>query len=81
MDLYESSHLLRRNIRPPMKNNLSDVSSDFIMKYVELPVEPKPHRAINGAKWETEAISRLIYGNPILKEFREFDVPEYLRSK
>jgi DNA polymerase III epsilon subunit-like protein len=75
------SHLLKRNVVPLLKNGLSNISSDFIMEYVGLPAEPKPHRAINGAKWETEAISRLIYGKSILEEFFVFDVPAYLKTR
>lgn len=75
------SHLLKRNLNPPLKDGLSNISGDFIMEYVGLPAEPKPHRAINGAKWETEAISRLIYGKSILDEFLVFEVPAYLKAK
>jgi DNA polymerase III epsilon subunit-like protein len=74
------AHFLKRNIRPPLKGGYSDLNSDFIMNYVGLPSEPKPHRAINGAKFEAEALSRLISGRPLFEEFYIFAIPDYLRT-
>jgi len=73
------SHYLSRNIQPPLKNGLSTISGDKIMDYVGLPIEPKPHLAINGAKFELEALSRLIYGKAMLEEFTKFIIPSYLK--
>ncbi len=56
------AHFLKRNLKPPLKDGFSNLNSDLIMQYVGLPSEPKPHRAINGARFEAEALSRLIYG-------------------
>jgi len=74
------AHFLRRNIKPPLKDGASDLNSDLIMNYVGLPAEPKPHRALNGARFETEAISRLIYGKSIFDEFSGYEIPGYLKS-
>ncbi|MBS3168821.1 3'-5' exonuclease [Candidatus Woesearchaeota archaeon] len=46
--------------------------------YVGLPEEPKPHNALTGAKMEAEAFYRLIYGKPLLEEFKNYKVPDYL---
>jgi len=73
------AHFLKRNIRPPMKDGFSDLNSDFIMNYVGLPTEPKPHRAINGARYEAEALSRLIYGRGMFEEFAGYAIPDYLK--
>lgn len=70
---------LKRNLLPPTKDKKTMISSDNIMEYVGIPAEPKPHIAINGAKWEAEAFSRLIYGKNLLKEFAQYPVPEYLK--
>jgi len=72
------AHFLKRNIRPPMKDGFSDLNSDFIMNYVGLPPEPKPHRAINGARYEAEALSRLIWGKGMFEEFAGYVIPDYL---
>jgi DNA polymerase III epsilon subunit-like protein len=73
------AHFLKRNLRPPLKDGYSDLNSDFIMKYVGLPAEPKPHRAINGARFEAEALSRLIFGRGLFVEFGSYKIPDYLK--
>ena len=52
-------HMSRRGIVSPLAHGRTDLDSDKIMEYVGIEAEPKPHIAINGAKWETEAFSRL----------------------
>jgi DNA polymerase III epsilon subunit-like protein len=74
------AHFLKRNIKPPLKDGFSDLNSDLIMNYVGLPSEPKPHRAINGAKFEAEALSRLLFGRVMFEEFRKFAIPDYLQK-
>jgi DNA polymerase III epsilon subunit-like protein len=73
------AHLLKRKIKPHLKDGSSDLNSDFIMSYVGLPPEPKPHRAINGARFEAEALSRLIYGRGMFGEFDKYAIPDYLK--
>jgi DNA polymerase III epsilon subunit-like protein len=74
------AHLLKRNISPPLKDGFSNLNSDFIMSYVGIPSEPKPHRAINGARFEAEALSRLIYGRAMFEEFFKYAIPDYLET-
>jgi len=74
------AHYLKRNIRPPLKDGISNLDGDTIMNYTGLPPEPRPHRALNGARYETEALSRLIFGKGVFDEFAEFAIPEYLRE-
>jgi DNA polymerase III epsilon subunit-like protein len=70
---------LKRNIRPPLKDGSSDLNTDLIMNYVGLPSEPKPHRAINGARFEAEALSRLLFGKVMFDEFYKYEIPVYLK--
>ena len=77
--LVYANHL-SRGISPPLEGNVSNLNSDYIMQYVGLPLEPKPHKALNGAKWEAEAFSRLIYGRILFTEFRKYKIPNYLRK-
>jgi DNA polymerase III epsilon subunit-like protein len=74
------AHFLKRNIKPPLKDGFSDLNSDLIMNYVGLPSEPKPHRAINGARFEAEALSRLLFGKVMFDEFYSYAIPDYLRT-
>jgi len=73
------AHFLKRSISPPLKDGFSDLNSDLIMNYVGLASEPKPHRAINGARFEAEALSRLIYGRGMFDEFSGYAIPDYLK--
>ncbi len=68
-------HMIKRGITPPVLNNRSDLNSDKIMEYVGIPVEPHPHNALNGAKFEAEAISRLLYDAQLLPEFKKYPIP------
>ncbi len=68
-------HMIKRGITPPVSNSRSDLDSDTIMNYVGLPAEVHPHNALNGAKIEAEAISRLLYDRKLLPEFEKFEIP------
>lgn len=72
------AHFLRRKINPPLENGASGICSDIIMDYVGIPREPRPHIAINGAKYETEALYRIIYGMSVFDEFINYPIPVYL---
>jgi len=66
---------------PHNEYGLSAVYGDLIMEYVGIPPEPRPHKGINGAVWEAEAISRLIYGRNLLPEFSRYSIPKYLAKE
>jgi DNA polymerase III epsilon subunit-like protein len=74
------AHYLKTNKKPPLKNGVSSMNGDKTMKYVGLPEEPKPHTGINGAKFEAEAMSRLIYGKGMLVEFEKFIIPKSIHN-
>jgi DNA polymerase III epsilon subunit-like protein len=69
------AHMIARGLTPPLEHHHSAINSDFIMEYVGIPTEPKPHRALNGAIWEAEALSRLLYDKPLLAQFEKFPIP------
>ena len=71
--------MLANNVQNPLRNNTSSLSGDDIMEYVGLLKEPIPHKGINGAKFEAEVISRIIFGKYLLKEFKVYKLPEYLK--
>ncbi len=81
IDLHSVAYYdhIKRGISIPHKNNHSDLSLDKIAKYTGLIEEPKPHNALSGAKFEAEAFSRIIYSKKLLPEFKDFEIPEYLR--
>lgn len=71
-------HHLKRGLTPPVKEGRTALNLDKITNYAGLPDEPKPHNALTGAKMETEAFSRFVYGKSLLEEFEEFPIPNYL---
>lgn len=80
VDLHSVSfaHHLKRGIMPPIKDRKTALSLDKTLVYVGIPEEPKPHIAINGAKLEAEAFSRLLYGKPLFAEYERYPVPAHL---
>ncbi len=70
--------LLSKNKEIPIKNEKTAITSNYVFKYVGLPEEPKPHNALNGAKMEAEAISRLILKKGLLEDFKSYTLPNYL---
>lgn len=71
-------HMISRGLKVPLKKGVSALNGDAIMAYVGLSPEPFPHLGINGAKWEAEAMSRLLHGKNLLPEFDEYSIPEHL---
>ncbi len=76
LDLHSMAYMdaIKRNLPIAHKNERSDLSLDAILKYVGLPEEPKPHHALNGAKYEAEAFFRILYGKNLLPEFARFPI-------
>lgn len=68
-------HMTARGLEPPMENNRTAIDSDFVCDYVGIPHEESPHNALAGAKFEAEAISRLLYDQKLLDEYTEYDIP------
>ncbi len=68
-------HMVKRGLKPPLKNQRSDLNSDNVMEYVGISIEPKPHNALNGARWEAEAFMRLFYDQGLFPEFKDFSLP------
>lgn len=69
------AHMIGRGLKTPVEHHHSAIHSDFIMEYVGIPTEPKPHVALNGAIWEAEALQRLLYEKPLLAQFEKYDIP------
>jgi DNA polymerase III epsilon subunit-like protein len=52
----------------------NDFSATKLYHMIGMPTEPKPHNALNGAVFEFEALCRLIYKKPVLKEFKGYAI-------
>jgi DNA polymerase III epsilon subunit-like protein len=69
------AHMLQRGLTPPIEKRRSALDSNTIAVYVGIPMEPHPHIGINGAKWETEAFSRMMLNKPFFEEFKQYPIP------
>lgn len=67
-------HMVEHGIVPPVEKGRSALNSDSIMAYVGIPVEPHPHNALNGALYEAEAFSRILYGKNLLSKFAQYPI-------
>lgn len=77
VDLHSATwtHMLLNGLKPPLEHSRSALNSDTIMNYVGIPTEPHPHIAINGAKYEAEAFSRILRNKSFFDEFKGFPIP------
>jgi DNA polymerase III epsilon subunit-like protein len=66
------THMVKRGVKPPLHDKKSALNSDAVMEYVGIPSEPKPHIALNGAIWEAEAFSRLLFDKNLLPDFSKY---------
>ena len=75
------AYMLERGIDIPRKQSVGlFLSGDKILEFVGLGAEPKPHNALNGARYEFEALCRLIYGKSVLPQFSTLPLPKRLRK-
>lgn len=65
-------HMIQRSVPIPHDKHHSALNLDAILNYVGIPSEPEPHNAMTGALSHAEVISRLLYGKPLLEEFKSF---------
>jgi DNA polymerase III epsilon subunit-like protein len=63
--------MIKKGIAIPKINGHSALNSDTIFKYLGMSDEPKPHNALTGAIFETEAFGRLFYDKPFLDDFEK----------
>jgi len=66
------SHAKKNGICIELENQVSNFNGDMIMEYVGIPKEPRPHRGINGAIYNTEALFRLIFNKGCFEEFSQY---------
>lgn len=65
---------LKEGREVPLKFDQSALSLGKILTSLGLPEEPKPHIALNGAKYEAEAFSRIVHGKNLLSEFAQYPI-------
>ena len=81
LDMHSAcmAYMLEKGIDIPRKPDGGlFLSADKIFEFAGLGAEPKPHNALNGARYEFEALCRIIYGKSVLPQFSDRPVPEEL---
>lgn len=81
LDLHSvcMAYMLEKGIEVPSKPGVGlFLSGDTILEFTGLGAEPRPHNALNGARYEFEALCRIIYGRNVLPQFSDHPVPEVL---
>jgi DNA polymerase-3 subunit epsilon len=75
-------HMIKRKLEPPfnIEHHRTSITSDFVFTYVGLDISRPQHNSLEDAKLTAEAISRLIYDQPLLPEYRDTPIP-WLDSK
>jgi DNA polymerase III epsilon subunit-like protein len=70
-------HMVHKGIRPPVdpEHHRSALNLDAVLNYCGIPDEPEPHNALTGALSHAEVVHRLLYGEKLLPEFVQFEVP------
>lgn len=63
----------------PLTDGWSVMDTDYIYPFCGLPKQPKPQNSLNGARWEAEALSRIIYGKNLITELSRYPIPDYLK--
>jgi DNA polymerase III epsilon subunit-like protein len=71
IDLHTLAYteFMRAGKEIPRTNNHSALNLDRILEHVGLPTRTKKHNALEDAKLEAEAFSRLLYRKGLLREF------------
>lgn len=66
------SHFISWQKGIPLDENwTSNIKLDYIASYLGIWEEPKPHNALNWAKYEAECFARLLYWKNLLEEFKD----------
>ncbi|MDO8594937.1 MAG: 3'-5' exonuclease [bacterium] len=82
IDLHSIAYweFLRAGKEIPRRNNHSALNLDRILEHVGLPTRTESHNALDDAKLEGEALSRLLRGKVLLEEYSSFPVPAGLKG-
>ena len=62
----------------PLAHNHSTLNLDTILEYCGIPARKDAHNALEDAKLEAEAFSRLLKGKPFLPDYAVFELPKTL---
>lgn len=80
-DLHSIAHLKYFQIYNKflIKDNHSDMGLTNTLEFCGMKDNRGIHNALEDAKLTAECFFRLVYGKNLFEEFREFEIPDYLR--
>lgn len=64
----------------PIRDSRTDLSFDLTLKFVGINYERKAHNALEDARLEAESFSRILLGKNLLPEYKQYEIPEYLKK-
>lgn len=62
-----------------IKDNVSDMSLSNIIRFCGMEDKRVNHNALEDTKLTAECFARIVYGKKLLREFDEYEIPEYLK--
>ncbi len=82
LELHTLAHMKYFEIKKEFdfKEGISDFGLRKTLKFVGMDDNRNGHNALEDAKLEAECFSRLVYGKNLLEEFKEFEIPDYLKK-
>ena len=63
-----------------IKERHSDMGLSKILQLCGMKDERKSHNALEDCKLTGECFSRIVYGKGLLEEFKNFEIPKYLKK-
>lgn len=65
----------------PLKDKyFSGLDLEECLKFIGINYERKAHNALEDAKLTAECFARILYGQSLLEEYKQFEIPSYLRK-
>jgi len=80
-DIHSMASLKFLQVRGSLliKDNVSDMSLSNIIRFCGMEDKRVNHNALEDTKLTAECFARIVYGKKLLREFDEYEIPEYLK--
>ncbi|WKZ30810.1 MAG: 3'-5' exonuclease [Candidatus Dojkabacteria bacterium] len=82
VDLHALAYVkyLKLNGKPYVVDGKSKLGLRGTLEFVGMEDNRKIHNALEDAKLTAEAMSRIIYGQNLLPEYKQYDIPDFLKD-
>lgn len=81
VDLHTVAYVKRLTVKDaePLTKDKTGLEIDDIVKFVGIDPDREAFQALEDARLEAECFSRLIFGKSLFDDFKEYEVPKYLK--